>query len=169
MSTVLKAVLKEFGKKDIHEMDNLILTLNRKLPNGFTEFPSITALTFPDKFPLYVDEHTFMGSGTMDLRVRRHLMNYYDGRFCDMDFVFWLYNVLRRHDTIKRSSTFFKYKHATKSRAKFEELCNRENLVEKLEKAIKNDRSDEAKSLNKEFIDLINAIGGSSPLTTLER
>ena len=41
----LKAVLKECSKKDIHAMDILILTLNRELPNEFTEFPRITALT----------------------------------------------------------------------------------------------------------------------------
>ena len=161
--------LKECGKRDLHNVDNLILTLNGELPNEFMDFPRITALTFPDKFPLYVDEHTFMGSGTMDLRVRRHLLNYYDGRFSDMDFVFWTYNVLRRHETIKRSSTFFKFKQATKARAKFEELCNQENLTEKLERAIENDESAEAKSLNKEFVDLITAIGGSVPWTTLER
>ena len=85
---ILKTVLKECGKKNLYELNNLFLTLDRELPNEFTKFPRITALTFPDKFPLYVDDHTFMGEGTLDLKVRRHLLNFYDGRFCDADFIF---------------------------------------------------------------------------------
>ena len=98
----LKAVLKDCGKTPIHKMDNLLLTLDRELPNEFLDFPKITALSFPDKFPLPVDEHLFMGSSMMNLKLRKHLLNFYDGRFCDMDFFFWIYNILRRQKGMRR-------------------------------------------------------------------
>ena len=165
----LKAILKDCGTIPIHKMDNLLLTLDRELPNEFLEFPRITALSFPDKFPLPVNDHLFMGSSMINLKVRRHLLDYYDGRYCDMDFVFWIYNILRRHETIKRTSTFFKYKNATKARRKFENICNQEDLTEKLEYALKNEDSPEARNLNKQFSDLITAVGGGSPWTSIER
>ena len=165
----LKAVLKDCGKTPIHKMDNLLLTLDRELPNEFLDFPKIIALSFPDKFPLPVDDHMFMGSSMMNLKLRRHLLNFYDGRFCDMDFVFWIYNILRRHETIKRTATYFKFKKATKARVMFEKLCNEEDLTEKLANALKNEDSPEAKKLNKRFSDLITAVGGGCPWTSLER
>ena len=85
---ISKAVLKDCGKKNLFYLDNLFLTLDKELPNEFTEFLRITALTFPDKFPLYVDDHMFMGEGTLHLKVRHHLLNFYDGTFYDMDFIF---------------------------------------------------------------------------------
>ena len=165
----MKAVLKDCGTTQIHKMDNLLLTLDRELPNEFLDFPKITALSFPDKFPLPVDDHLFMGSSMMNLKLRRHLLNYYDGRYCSMDFVFWIYNILRRHETIKRTATFFKYKKATKARVMFEKLCNQEDLSEKLQHAVKNEDSPEARKLNKQFSDLITAVGGGSPWTSVER
>ena len=64
---------------------------------------------------------------------------------------------------------FFKHKHPTKARLKFEELCNTEDLESQLEYAIKNEESEESKKLVKAFHDLISVVGGHTPWTTGER
>ena len=45
----------------------------------------------------------------------------------------------------------------------FEELCNTENLEARLEYAIKNEESEDAKKLAKAFHELISVVGGSTP------
>ena len=166
---ILKAVLNNRCKSSIDSLDNLLLTLDKDLPNEFGDFPRITQMTFPDKFPIPVTEHTFMGSSMLNKATRRHLLDMYDGRFCQTDFIFWLFNILTRHTEIKNSSMFFKHKHRTKARVMFEELCNTENLESQLEYGIKNEDSEEAKKLAKAFHDLISVVGGQTPWTTGER
>ena len=166
---ILKAVLNNRSKSSIDSLDNLILTLDKDLPNEFGDFPRITQMSFPDKFPIPVDEQTFMGSSMLNTKVRRHLFDFYDGRFCQTDFIFWMFNILTRHTEIKNSSMFFKHKHRTKARLMFEELCNNENLESQLEHAIKNEESENAKKLAKAFHDLISVVGGHTPWTTGER
>ena len=85
---ILKAVLNKSKKSPIDSLDNLILTLDKDLPNEFGDFPRITQMTFPDLFPIPVNEHTFKGTSMMDKDVRRHLLDFYDGRFCDTKFIF---------------------------------------------------------------------------------
>lgn len=166
---ILKAVLNNRKKSSIDSLDNLLLTLDKDLPNEFGDFPKITQMTFPDKFPIPVNEHTFMGSSMLNTAIRKHLCDFYDGRFCQTDFIFWLFNILTRHSEIKNCSMFFKHKHPTKARLKFEELCNTENLESQLEYAIKNEDSEESKKLAKAFHDLISVVGGHTPWTTGER
>ena len=167
---ILKAVLNKTKKKSpIDTLDNLILTLDKDLPNEFGDFPRITQMTFPDLFPIPVNEYTFMGTSMMNKDVRRHLLDFYDGRFCDTKFIFWMFNILTRHSEIKNCSTFFKHKHRTQARMKFEELCNMENLEQRLEYALKNEDSEDAKNLTKAFHDLISVVGGRTPWTTGER
>merc|ERR1712155_366111 len=74
-------------------------------------------------------------SSMLNKATRRHLLDFYDGRFCQTDFIFWLFNILTRHTEIKNSSIFLKHKHRTKARVMFEELCNTENLESQLEYA----------------------------------
>ena len=166
---ILKAVLNNRSRSSIDSLDNLLLTLDKDLPNEFGDFPRITQMTFPDKFPIPVTEHTFMGSSMLNKATRRHLLDMYDGRFCQTDFIFWLFNILTRHTEIKNSSMFFKHKHRTKARVMFEELCNTENLESQLEYAIKNEDSEEAKKLAKAFHELISVVGGHTPWTSGER
>ena len=104
---ILKAVLKNRSKSSIDSLDNLILTLDKDLPNEFGDFPKITQMTFPDKFPIPVNDHTFMGSSMLNKATRQHLCDYYDGRFCRTDIIFWIFNILTRHTEIKNSSIFF--------------------------------------------------------------
>ena len=118
------------------------------------ETSRITQMSFPDKFPIPVDEQTFMGSSMLNTKVRRHLFDFYDGRFCQTDFIFWMFNILTRHTEIKNSSMFFKHKHRPKARLMFEALCNSENLESQLEHAIRNEESENAKKLAKAFVTL---------------
>ena len=90
---ILKAVSNNRSKSSIGSLDNLILTLDKDLPNEFGDFPRITQMTFPDKFPIPVNDHTFMGSSMLNTAVRQHLCDFYDGRFCQTDFIFWLFNI----------------------------------------------------------------------------
>ena len=166
---ILKAVLNITKKSPIDSLDNLILTLDKELPNEFGDFPRITQMTFPDLFPIPVNEYTFMGTSMMNKELRKHLLDFYDGRFCDTKFIFWMFNILTRHSEIKNCSTFFKHKHRTQARIKFEELCNMENCEQRLEYAIKNEDSDDAKKLTKAFHELISVVGGRTPWTTGER
>ena len=158
---VLNAMLKKVKNRTSDRADNLLLALEKILPNEFVNFPTITALTFPDKFPVPISEHHFMGTSMMNAKVRQHLLDHYDGRFCDVDLIFWWYSVLSRHCTIRNTSSFFKKNSNAKRR--FEDLCNRDDLEEKLKHAMRNSETPEAKKLNKEFASLINVLGGYTP------
>ena len=84
----LNAMLKKVKNRSLDRADNLLLGLEKILPNEFVNFPTITALTFPDKFPVPISEHHFMGTSMMNTSVRRHLLDHYDGRFSDVDLIF---------------------------------------------------------------------------------
>ena len=84
----LNAMLKKIKNRSSARADNLLLGLEKILPNEFVNFPTITALTFPDKFPIPISEHHFMGTSMMNAAVRQHLLDHYDGRFCDVDLIF---------------------------------------------------------------------------------
>lgn len=158
---VLNAMLKKVKNRTSDRADNLLLALEKILPNEFVNFPTITALTFPDKFPVPISEHHFMGTSMMNATVRQHLLDHYDGRFCDVDLIFWWYSVLSRHCTIRNTSSFFKKN--TNAKRRFEDLCNQDDLEEKLKHAMRNSETPEAKKLNKEFASLINVLGGYTP------
>ena len=78
----LQAMLRKINPRQRVKGDRLLLGLEKVLPNEFLNFPSITGLTFPDKFPIPVTSHTFMGTSMMNASVRQHLLDHYDGRFC---------------------------------------------------------------------------------------
>ena len=85
---VLNGMLKTINSMISVQTDRLLLGLEKVLPDEFRNFPKITALSFPDKFPIPVTSDTFMGTSMMNISVRQHLLNYYDGRFCDVDIIF---------------------------------------------------------------------------------
>ena len=164
---LLKAVLNSLPGRSNTAKDSLLLKIKREFPNEFEDFPQITTHTFPDLFPIPISSDTFGSEGMMSLASRRHLLNYYDGRFCDKYFIFWMSSVLTRHSTLRNASTFFK--RDTNARMKFEKLANDPELEKKLEQAINNETSKEAKELNSMFSDLMKAVGGNTPWSALER
>ena len=127
---VLTEMLRKINANRSAQADRLLLGLEKVLPDDFCNFPKVTSLTFPDKFPIPVTSDTFMGTSMMNISVRQHLLNYYDGRFCDVDLIFWWYSVLSRHCTIRNTASFFKKN--TNARRIFEDLCNEEGLEERL-------------------------------------
>ena len=74
---------------------------------------------------------------------------------------------MTRHKAIYDTCTFFKKN--TKAREQYEKMCNDPELEEKLERAIENENSREAKKLNKKFTSLLRIVGGNTPWSTLER
>ena len=84
----LNAILKKVKNKTSDRAESLLLGLEKILPNEFVNFPTITALTFPNKFPVPISEHHFMGTSMMNASVRQHLLDHYDGRFGDVDLIF---------------------------------------------------------------------------------
>ena len=96
----LNAMLKKVKNRTSERADNLLLGLEKVLPNEFVNFPSITALSFPDKFTVPISKHHFMGTSMMNTKVRQHLLDHYDGRFCDVDLTSCWYSALSRHCTI---------------------------------------------------------------------
>ena len=163
----LQAMLSKINHRHTAKADRLLLGLEKVLPNEFLNFPSITALTFPDKFPIPITSHTFMGTSMMNASVRQHLLNHYDGRFCSVDLIFWWYSVLSRHTTIRNTASFFKKN--SDARRKFEQLCNDEDLEDRVKAAIRDTSSSDAQQLNKEFTSLINVVGGHTPWSSTER
>ena len=88
---VLHGMLKSLNNSHSAKTDRLLLGLEKVLPDEFSNFPKVTSLSFPDKFPIPVTSDTFMGTSMMNVSVRQHLLDYYDGRFCDADIIFWWY------------------------------------------------------------------------------
>ena len=110
-------MLKSINNRHSAKSDRLLLGLDKVLPDEFSNFPKVTALSFPDIFPIPVTSDTFMGTSMMNIAVRQHMLDHYDGRFGDADIIFWLYSVLSRHCTIRNTASFFKKN--TNARRKF--------------------------------------------------
>ena len=141
--------------------DSLLLKIKRELPNEFDNFTQITTHTFPDLFPIPLKENDKNPLNFKSVKVRRHLLDWYDGRFCDKMFIFWLFGILTRHKSVQETCAFFKKN--TEARKKYEKLCNDPDLEAKLEHAIQNEDSKEAKKLNETFSSLLKTVGGNTP------
>ena len=126
--------------------DSLLLKIKRELPNEFVNFTQITTHTFPDLFPIPLNENDKNPLNFKSVKVRRHLLDWYDGRFCDKMFIFWMFGILTRHKSVYETCAFFKRN--TDARRKYEKLCNDPDLEDKLERAIKDENIREAKKLN---------------------
>ena len=164
---LLKAVLNSIPGKPNAASDPLLLKIRREFPNEFEDFPQITAHTFPDLFPLPITADTFGNEGMMTLATRRHLLNFYDGRFNDKQFIFWMFSIMTRHSTLRNAATFFIKN--TEARKKYWELANDPELEQKLKDASNNQTSVEAQLLNSRFADLMKCVGGRTPWSALER
>ena len=78
-----------------------------------------------------------------------------------------MFGILTRHKSVYDTCAFFKRN--TEARKKYQKLCNDPDLEDKLERAIKNENSREAKKLNEKFSSLLKIVGGNTPWSTLER
>ena len=161
---LLKSMLSSLSGKRRICKDSLLLKIKRELPNEFENFSDITTHTFPDLFPIPLKDKTI---NFTNVNIRRHLLDYYDNRFSDKIFIFWLFGILTRHKSIYETCAFFKKN--TKAREQYEKMCNDPELEEKLERAVENENSREAKKLNKKFTSLLRIVGGNTPWSTLER
>ena len=147
--------------------DSLLLKIKRELPNEFENFSKITTHTFPDLFPIPLkDIHSHPLKFT-SAKVRRHLLDFYDGRFSDKTFIFWMFGILTRHKSVYETCAFFKRN--TDARKKYEKMVNDPDLEDKLESAIQNENSRKAKKLNEKFSGLLRIVGGNTPWSSLER
>ena len=164
---LLKSMLAGLPGKQRMTTDSLLMKIKRELPNEFENFSQITTHTFPDLFPIPLKESKRNPLNFTSVKVRRHLLDYYDGRFCDKMFIFWMFGILTRHKSVYDTCAFFKRN--TDARRKYEKLCNDPDLEAKLERAIENDDSREAKKLNEKFSGLLRIVGGNTPWSTLER
>ena len=154
------------GRKDMSN-DPLLLKIKRELPNEFENFSKITTHTFPDLFPIPLKDIESHPLKFTSANVRRHLLDYYDSRFCDKTFIFWMFGILTRHKSIYETCAFFKRN--TDARRKYEKMVNDPDLEAKLERAIKNEDSKTAKKLNEKFSGLLRIVGGRTPWSSLER
>ena len=164
---LLKTVLNSIPGKQHTIKDSLLLKLKRQLPNEFGNFTEITTHTFPDLFPIPMALSRTNPLNLKSVKNRQHLLDFYDGRFCDKMFIFWMFGILTRHKSVRETCAFFKKN--TKAREKYEKLLNDPDLEVKLENAIKNENSKEAKKLNEKFSSLLKTVGGNTPWSSMER
>ena len=164
---LLKTVLNSIPGKLHTIQDSLLLKLKRQLPNEFDNFTKITTHTFLDLFPIPLTSTETNPLNLNSVKNRQHLLDFYDGRFSDKMFIFWLFGILTRHKSVRETCAFFKKN--TEARKKYERLCNDPNLEAKLEEAINNEDSKEAKKLNEKFSSLLKTVGGNTPWSSMER
>ena len=164
---LLKSMLGGLPGARKMDTDSLLLKIKRELPNEFVNFSEITTHTFPDLFPIPLNYSEANPLNFKSVNVRRHLLDFYDGRFCDKMFIFWMFGILTRHKSVYETCAFFK--RDTDARRKYEKMVNDPDLEAKLERAIKNEDSKTAKKLNEKFSGLLRIVGGNTPWSTLER
>ena len=85
---LLKSILGGAQGKYKTDTDSLLLKIKRELPNEFDNFTQITTHTFPDLFPIPLKENETNPLNLKSVKVRRHLLDWYDGRYCDKMFIF---------------------------------------------------------------------------------
>ena len=85
---ILKAVLNTIPGKQHTIKDSLLLKLKRQLPNEFDNMAEITTHTFPDLFPIPLTSSKTNPVNLISVKNRQHLLDFYDGRFCDKMFIF---------------------------------------------------------------------------------
>ena len=85
---LLKSMLGVLPGAKRMDTDSLLLKIKRELPNEFVNFSEITTHTFPDLFPIPLNYSEANPLNFKSVNVRRHLLDFYDGRFCDKMFIF---------------------------------------------------------------------------------
>ena len=78
-----------------------------------------------------------------------------------------MFGILSRHKSVYETCAFFRRN--TDARRKYQKLCNDPDLEDKLERAIRDENTREAKKLNEKFSSLLKIVGGNTPWSTLER
>ena len=164
---LLRRMLGDLSGRKNTSNDSLLLKIKRELPNEFKNFSKITTHTFPDLFPIPLKDIKTHPLKFTSVNVRRHLMDFYDGRFSDKTFIFWMFGILTRHKSVYDTAAFFKRN--TDARRKYEKMVNDPDLEDKLERAIENEDSRTAKKLNEKFSGLLRIVGGNTPWSSLER
>ena len=97
---LLKKVLGTLPGKNKPHHDTLLLKIKRELPNEFENFNDITTQTFPDLFPIPLKQISSNPLKITKVNIRRHLLDFYDNRFCDKMFIFWMFGILTRHKSV---------------------------------------------------------------------
>ena len=105
---LLQNMLNSLPGKHRISNDPLLLKIKRELPNEFENFAQITTHTFPDLFPIPLKNIETNPLNFHSVKVRRHLMDFYDGKFTDKNFIFWLFGILTRHKSVYETGSFFK-------------------------------------------------------------
>ena len=164
---LLSNILGGLPGKQRRNLDPLLMKIKRELPNEFENLTQITTHTFPDLFPIPLKDNQKNPLNFRSVSIRRHLLDFYDGRFGDKMFIFWLFGILTRHKSVYETCAFFKRN--TEARRKYEKLANDPDLEAKLERALEDENSREAKKLNEKFSGLLRIVGGHTPWSTMER
>ena len=81
-------MLNSLPGKQSRTTDPLLLKIKRELPNEFENFSQITTHTFPDLFPIPLKNNKTDPINFRSVHVRRHLLDFYDGRFSNKMFIF---------------------------------------------------------------------------------
>ena len=98
---ILKTVLNTIPGKHHTIKDSLLLKLKRQLPSEFGNMTEITTHTFPDLFPIPLTAPKCNPLKLNTVKNRQHLLDFYDGRFYDKMFIFWLFGILTRHKSVR--------------------------------------------------------------------
>ena len=85
---LLNSMLNSLPGKQSRTTDPLLLKIKRELPNEFENFSQITTHTFPDLFPIPLKNSETDPINFRSVSVRRHLLDFYDGRFSNKMFIF---------------------------------------------------------------------------------
>ena len=105
---LLRNLLSNLPGKQRMNNDPLLLKIKRELPNEFKNFTQITTHTFPDLFPIPLKYSETDPLNFRSVSTRRHLLDFYDSRFCNKIFIFWLFGILTRHKFCYDTFAFFK-------------------------------------------------------------
>jgi len=133
--------------------------------NEFTENKRILLHSFPELFLL---GKGIPSNGTVSDSWTDHLNRQYTGKFAsDKEFQFLIFNQRQRHAAAKVVAS--KVKNNQQAMEKVATKINSLEFVEKLEKAIENSKSKEAKEILKEFNPLLRGMGKCIPHTAAER
>ena len=104
---LLRNILSNLPGKQRMNNDPLLLKIKRELPNEFKNFTQITTHTFPDLFPIPLKDSEINPLNFRSVSIRRHLLDFYDSRFCNKIFIFWLFGILTRHKSCYETCAFF--------------------------------------------------------------
>lgn len=123
------------------------------------------AASFPN---LFLCGAVHLPNGTWPVKLIKHLMNYYDGRFeKNTKFVATLFSQLQRHTSVKKAAKIGSSK--AKILTKLGALANCNDFRERLRQAKIAPETRQAKQLNASLQRLLSLVGGCVPFSIFER